>query len=232
MYTFYDRIIHRVPVPVLAIGAGVFVSATALVFKLKLWVLALCSAFIATTFFSRTVLAGLHKVGVTPNHLTLMGLCSGIIAGLLLASGRIELGLIMALLCSLFDIWDGLMARWFNLETPFGGILDSVMDRMADGLIFGGLAYYLLASGFRGSGALAMYAAVSAPIVSYVRAKAESRIDNCAVNALGGRPERLFLLCYFGLTGYLVFGLGLICIFQTLTILRRIHYTYQRIMLT
>ena len=232
MYTFYDRIIHRVPVSVLAIGTGVFVLVTALVFKLKFWVLSVCSAFIATAFFSRTILTIFHRVGVTPNHLTLMGLCTGIVSGLLLASGMIELGLTMALLCSLFDIWDGLLARWFEMETPFGGILDSVLDRMADGLIFGGLAYFLLASGSRGSGALAMYAAVSAPIVSYVRAKAESRIDNCAVNALGGRPERLFLLCYFGLTGYLPFGLGLICIFQTLTILRRIYYTYQRIMLT
>jgi phosphatidylglycerophosphate synthase len=230
MYTVYDRIINRVPIPLLAVGTAVFVLATAFVFKPKMWVLAVCSAFIITAFFSKAILSTLHKVGITPNQLTVMGLCSGIAAGLLLASGMIEIGLILALLCSLFDVWDGLLARWFNLETPFGGILDSVLDRMADGFIFGGLAYFLLASGNRGSGALAMYAAVSAPIVSYVRAKAESRIDTCSVNALGGRPERLFLLCYFGLTGYLVVGLGLICLFHTLTILRRIHYTYQRIM--
>jgi phosphatidylglycerophosphate synthase len=232
MYTAYDRIISRVPIQFLAVGTAGFVLITALVFRPRIWVLAVSSAFITIAFFSRAVLGALHKIGVTPNHLTILGLCTGVTSGLILASGKIEIGLVLALSCGLFDVWDGLLARWFGLETPFGGILDSVLDRMADGFILGGLAYFLIASGNRDSGALAMYAALSAPIVSYVRAKAESRIDSCSVNALGGRPERLFLLCYLGLTGYLMVGLALISLFQTLTILRRIHYTYQRITLT
>ena len=46
---------------------------------------------------------------------------------------------------------DGAMARARGFSTPFGAVLDSVCDRIADGVLFAAIAWWCLASGQRRS---------------------------------------------------------------------------------
>ena len=72
------------------------------------------------------------------------------------------------------DLLDGYMARLTNRTSSFGAFLDSTLDRIGDGAIFGGLALY-----FAGPGdsdvylVLTLVCLVMGAVTSYARARAE-----------------------------------------------------------
>ena len=69
------------------------------------------------------------------------------------------------------DLIDGYMARLTGKTSPFGAFLDSTLDRIGDGAIFGGLALY-----FAGPGdsrlylVLTLVCLVMGGVTSYARA--------------------------------------------------------------
>ncbi len=65
------------------------------------------------------------------------------------------------------------MARARGTTTRFGALLDSTMDRVADGAVFGALTWWFLTSGQRVLGRVALICLVGGQIVSYVKARAE-----------------------------------------------------------
>lgn len=84
----------------------------------------------------------LGKKGITPNFLTLMCLGLTAYAAIYIADGRFQKAALILIIGLPLDALDGAVARAMNQVTKFGGILDSTLDRYADGLIFGTLAYY------------------------------------------------------------------------------------------
>jgi CDP-diacylglycerol--glycerol-3-phosphate 3-phosphatidyltransferase len=104
----------------------------------------------------------------------------------------------------LFDMLDGAVARARGHGTPFGAVLDSVCDRIADGALFAALAWWCLGVGEqRYLGIAALICLVAGQLVSYVKARAEG----AGLRADGGlveRPERLIV----ALVGTGVHGLG------------------------
>lgn len=156
-----------------------------------------------------------------PNHLTLIGLFSGIMAFFLIVRHEIILGAVFVLLSGIFDLLDGLVARTQNMATAFGGFLDSVIDRYVDFLIF-------LALGIHGVDWLVISVAMSgALLVSYTRARAEKIIPKCDVG-IAERGERMLILFFAMLTGLIYEGVVLIAILSHTTALHRILYTYSR----
>ncbi len=79
-----------------------------------------------------------------PNFLTLLNLLCGLAAILFLASGEVSLASYMVLLASLFDFFDGLIARLLKVSSPLGIQLDSLSDLISFGVVPGLMVYVLL----------------------------------------------------------------------------------------
>jgi CDP-diacylglycerol--glycerol-3-phosphate 3-phosphatidyltransferase len=142
--------------------------------------------------------------GVSPDVVTVAGTVATVAAVVvLLPRGHLFLGSLLATVFVLFDMLDGAMARARGHSTPFGAVLDSTCDRIADGALFAALTWWCLCSGQPVLGVLALVCLVAGQVISYVKARAEG----AGLSAEGGlveRPERLIL----GLTGAGLEGLG------------------------
>jgi len=87
-------------------------------------------------------LAGIaYRHGLTPNRITVLGLCAGVACGGLLALHQIPLAIALGLLSVFCDVLDGTVARRFNLESKLGLGLDSLSDRGCElAVVIGALA--------------------------------------------------------------------------------------------
>ena len=83
--------------------------------------------------------ARLLKIGLTPNHITIMGLAGNIGAVILIAVGELRWGGLVAALMAPLDAVDGAMARLRGKPSRFGAFFDSVLDRYADAAVYSGI---------------------------------------------------------------------------------------------
>jgi CDP-diacylglycerol---glycerol-3-phosphate 3-phosphatidyltransferase len=147
----------------------------------------------------------LLRVGVTPNAVTVAGTV-GVLFGALVfgARGYLVAGALIVTFFALTDALDGTMARMRGPSGKFGALLDSSMDRIADGAVFGAVAYYMAGEDNRYGGlAAALICLVFGQVVSYVKARAQS----LGLNADVGIAERLERLIIVGIGG-LISGFG------------------------
>jgi CDP-diacylglycerol--glycerol-3-phosphate 3-phosphatidyltransferase len=134
----------------------------------------------------------LTRIGVSADVLTLIGLLVAIGTGFLIATGELTLAFFGVICSGLPDMLDGTVARHSGKAGPRGAFLDSVCDRVSDGALFVGTAWYVTDEDPH----LAVLAAAVlglSMLVTYERARAES----LGFNARGGlmeRAERLVLL--------------------------------------
>ena len=143
-----------------------------------------------SSLFEEPAARFLARLGATPDAITLVGLLVAggsaylVSDGLLLAGGAALLG------SGVFDLLDGAVARRTGKVTKFGGLLDSVVDRVSESaLLLGVLVFYIGESDTAGM-VLAYLALAASFLVSYVRARAEG----LGVSFTGGimtRAERL-----------------------------------------
>ncbi|MEU5870503.1 phosphatidylinositol phosphate synthase [Glycomyces sp. NPDC047369] len=174
----------------------------------------------------------LIRVGVSANAVTVAGTALVVAAAvLLLSQGHLLAGLIVVGLSVLTDMLDGAIARVKGTSSRFGALLDSTCDRLADGAIFAGLAYYLLAEGRSLGAALALTVLLVSQLVSYVKARAESLGAECNVGIVE-RPERLIiaglavLVEVFRVPFALEAGLGLLAVLSTITVVQRLVHSH------
>ncbi|MBN1966616.1 MAG: CDP-alcohol phosphatidyltransferase family protein [Anaerolineae bacterium] len=168
----------------------------------------------------------LHRLGVHPDVLTLLGLALTAIAALLATQGAFLAAGIMLLVSLPLDALDGAVARAMGRTNPFGGVLDSTADRYADLFLLLGLAYYLAVQDAFGEMVLAFAATVGSVLVSYIRARAGTAGLPCA----GGwfsRMERLAVLILTLFTGWLLPGLLILAVGSNLTALHRLWSVYR-----
>jgi CDP-diacylglycerol---glycerol-3-phosphate 3-phosphatidyltransferase len=122
----------------------------------------------------RLALAGVYRAGFRPWHLTLLALATSVWIGVLLLRGdRLVPGLLL-MPAGLLDILDGSLARLRGEESRLGAFLDSVLDRVADVILFGCLYWSLAGQGERLEAGLALATLVIALMVSHIRAEAEA----------------------------------------------------------
>jgi CDP-diacylglycerol--glycerol-3-phosphate 3-phosphatidyltransferase len=141
--------------------------------------------------------ANLRKTGITPDHLTVLGILMAVAAAVTIGAGFLRAGLLLLALAGIPDLLDGAVAKASGMASTRGAFFDSVSDRLSDALLFGGVAWYLQTEN-GGRIALLPYAVfAAAALVSYQRAKAES----LGFDARGGLMERAerFILLGFGL---------------------------------
>lgn len=135
----------------------------------------------------------LRKTGLSPDHLTILGLVVAAISGVVIGSGHLLWGLLLVILAALPDLLDGALAKASNTTSQRGAFFDSVIDRVSDAFFFGGVAW-LYASKQGHLTLLPFSIMVISSVISYMRAKAES----LGLDAKGGimeRAERIVLLC-------------------------------------
>ena len=136
----------------------------------------------------------LRKVGVTPDLLTVAGLLLAVAAGISVGAGALRLGLLLVILAALPDLLDGAVAKAGNTASQRGAFFDSVIDRVTDALLLGGVAWYLASNDSAHMTVLPFAVMAVSATISYERAKAES----LGLQAKGGlmeRAERIILLC-------------------------------------
>lgn len=179
----------------------------------------------------------LLRIGLTPDAVTLIG-TAGVVAGavILFPLGQLLAGTLVITAFVLFDLIDGAMARARGYGTPFGVVLDATCDRIADGAVFGAIAYYCFTTGKTTTGVAALLCLVSAQVISYVKARADS-VQLPIGGALAERAERNLLglfgtgLAGLGLTAALPILLWILAVASCLTVVQRllqVRASYQR----
>jgi CDP-diacylglycerol--glycerol-3-phosphate 3-phosphatidyltransferase len=163
------------------------------------------SFFGRQTFAKATAPLGkaLVGTGLTPDAMTLIGTTATIAAAVtLFPTGHLFWGTMVIWLFVMFDMLDGAMARARGGGTKYGAVLDATCDRVADGAIFGGLAWWAVYhEQSKELFAATLVVLVTSQVISYAKARAEAS----GLSADGGlieRPDRLVIvLVGAGLTG-------------------------------
>jgi phosphatidylglycerophosphate synthase len=132
----------------------------------------------------------LVKLRVSPNAITFASFVVACMAAAFFAVGNFGAGGWLYLLTGILDILDGRIARATGKVTAGGAFFDSVMDRYAELVVFGGLSIF-----YRDSWALyvVLLASLGSIMVSYTRARGEALGVNVNIGTMQ-RPERLFYL--------------------------------------
>ena len=137
---------------------------------------------------------GLRRTRMTPDHLTIAGMVIAIGAALAIGAGHLPLGLLLVILAALPDLLDGALAKASNTSSQRGAFFDSVVDRVTDALLFGGVAWYFTNEHSPKTALLPLAVSAVSSVISYERAKAES-LGLSAKGGLMERAERIILLC-------------------------------------
>ena len=142
-------------------------------------------------------------IGITPDALTIIGTI-GVAAGALAfyPRGKFLVGTLVITAFVFSDLMDGAVARAAGTSGPWGAFLDSTLDRVGDGAVFGALALWYAGDGNSTTlCAVALYDLVAGAVTSYAKARAESLGMTCNVG-IAERAERLVaVLVLTGLSG-------------------------------
>ncbi len=161
----------------------------------------------------------LHRLGTTPNLITLLGLLLVAIGSLFLYLGQNLISFIFLLLGALCDAIDGSLARRSGRNSPFGAFFDSLMDRISDALPFIAIA---LSSEDKVLSLFSMLAMVFSYTVSYARARAEGLGFELKVGTFE-RPERWMVLLLGIVLDMLFLAVLIIAIGSLFTTLQRAY---------
>lgn len=86
---------------------------------------------------------GLARIGVTANAVSLASLAVAAAAGVLFGMGHFGAGAAVAVVATLADALDGIVARATYSSNRFGQVLDTTIDRYVDALLLGGIAVFV-----------------------------------------------------------------------------------------
>ena len=165
------------------------------------------------------------RIPFSPNALTVTGFVITVIASFVIPY-NIRLGGIFIMIGGFFDMLDGIVARTSGKTTKFGAFLDSVLDRYSDAFLFLSIAWYLAAHGDHAGSFLSLGTLVGAFIISYARARSEGLGESCHTGILE-RPERIILLIFATLTGWIIPVLWLMLVLTHITVVQRICHVWK-----
>ena len=143
----------------------------------------------------RPVGAAIRRTGLTADHLTVLGIVFAVAAAVAIGRGELQVGLVLVILAALPDMLDGAVAKASDSASQRGAFFDSVVDRLTDSVLFGGVAWHFASTESAHLAILPMAVMGASSLISYQRAKAES----LGLNAKGGlmeRAERIIVLCF------------------------------------
>jgi CDP-diacylglycerol--glycerol-3-phosphate 3-phosphatidyltransferase len=187
------------------------------------------------TFFVR------HNI--SPDVITIIGTV-GVAAGAVVCypQGWLWQGTVIVFCFVFADMVDGQMARITGRSSKWGAFLDSSLDRVGDGAVFGGITLYFVYGALQQGrdvafgwntiwAAVTLWALVMGQLTSYVKARAES-LGYQAGGGLAARADRLLIilgsawLAGLGVPYILELGVTALAVMSTLTVFQRIFKVY------
>ncbi|HEX5580471.1 MAG TPA: CDP-alcohol phosphatidyltransferase family protein [Gemmatimonadaceae bacterium] len=173
---------------------------------------------------------------VNPNTITTVGTLCSAAGGVIYATGHISIAGWVIGLTALFDVLDGTVARRTGRSTTFGAFYDSTLDRVADGVVMGGLTVFYATSPTHASVpmiVISLLGIIGTFLTSYTRARAEALGIDAKVGIMQ-RPERVVLLsapqAFFGLAlgGWVLAGIvTLLSVTAWITAVQRILFVHR-----
>jgi CDP-diacylglycerol--glycerol-3-phosphate 3-phosphatidyltransferase len=168
----------------------------------------------------------LHRLGISPNAITILGCALSIAGAALIAVGLWPAGIALALAGGFGDAVDGLLARQSQRTTRFGAFLDSVLDRWSDSAFFLGLLVYFARADMLMEEVLSGLALSFSLLVSYTRARAEGVGAQCN-RGLFTRLERFSVLMAGLILDQMAIALWVIATLSAFTAIQRIYHTWR-----
>ena len=175
----------------------------------------------------------LVKTHITPTALTWVGFAIAIVGAILIATGHPFIAGFVVLTAGFFDMLDGALARHTKQVSRFGAVLDSTLDRISEAvLLLGILIFYLFFGNQSATGILLVcLALIGAPLVSYIRARAEAIGLECKIG-LFTRAERVIVLAVGLLLSHisyaLIIALAIIAALSFVTAGQRLSYVLKQ----
>ena len=141
----------------------------------------------------------LWRLHVPPDVITWLGTILVVVASLAtIPRGLLWQGGLLVLILVLSDGLDGQLARMSGTTSTYGAFLDSSLDRIADGALFGAIILYFAGPGESQIWAgVALWALVAGQVTSYVKARGES-LGLDAGGGLAARADRI-VVAFLGL---------------------------------
>lgn len=179
------------------------------------------------------IAAVLIRVGISANALTTLGTLATVIGAVAFAFGHMRAGAWIIGLTAIADALDGIVARRTGQVTIFGAFYDSTLDRIADGALLAGIAFFYASHPVYHNLpmlAISLAGIIGTYMVSYARARAEALGIDAKVGVMQ-RAERVILICVpqalFGLAfnGWVLMGVVvLLTVTAWHTAILRINY--------
>jgi len=163
--------------------------------------------------------ARLRQIGISADQVTLLGLAASVATAVAIATGRLGWGAFFLALSGLTDVLDGAVAKSGGTAGPRGAFFDSVCDRISDGVVLGGAAWYY-AGRDPHMAVLAFAVAVLSLLISYER----SRAEGLGLDGKGGlmeRAERMVVLGIGLMFGRLTAALWVLAALTAVTVIQR-----------
>ncbi len=182
---------------------------------------------------------GFASTGLSANFWTGLGLAISVLAAIVYTSNAFldfdwtpwnfaaVTGGIFLLISGFFDIVDGSVARITKQISKKGAFLDSVFDKIAEVIIFGGIALGQFADSFWCLVALGL-----SLLVSYTRARAESLGVTLRGIGIGERAERLLLIAIIGMIPVreaMQWAMIIVSIIAGITLAQRVAITVRKL---
>lgn len=186
------------------------------------------------------------KTKISPNTFTVWGLLITASATVLIIIDKSYIhwvGLLI-LIGGICDILDGKLARSAGLETRFGALFDSSVDRYSEVIMFFGIALFYVRDDNYLLSIVAFIALGGSTMVSYIRARAENLGFDAKVGLMQ-RPERVVFigagaLFYYPLFNITIFHvenfpvtlleivIWMVAILANYTAIQRLIYAYKQ----
>src|SRR5689334_6288901 len=182
-----------------------------------------------TADFTARVGMAVHKMGIHPDWITWAGLAIVAVAAVVIANGEFQWGGVLLLLGVPLDALDGAVARAMQRKDKFGAVLDSTLDRYADGLIFGALCYHFAVQNQPGVMLLSLASLTGAFAVSYVRARAGEAGLSVKIGLFDRLVRLIVILVALLIPPILIAGLWVMAIGTNFTALQRLWFVYKNI---
>ncbi|MGA1390986.1 MAG: phosphatidylinositol phosphate synthase [Candidatus Nanopelagicales bacterium] len=150
------------------------------------------------------------------------------------SNGQFLIGALLFTFFVGFDALDGTMARMLNKKSKWGAFFDSVMDRIADGVVLASISYYFLIQQENLLFIVSLIALISSEIVSYTKARAEGLGLTCDTG-IAERPERVIIIIFgtfltgLGLSMAIQWSIWILAVVSLITVLQRMNFVYKQV---
>jgi len=164
--------------------------------------------------------------GLSANAVTIGGTLLTAIAALLIANGALLIAGLLLIAVMPLDAIDGAIARAAGSPSRFGALLDSTLDRYADGGLLLGLLFHFVHRDQLPAALIAGVAIIGTYAVSYIRARGEG-LGFATRDGIFTRFERTIVLIAALITGWIVPGVIILAVGTQITALQRLIVLYR-----